>query len=575
NSNGQLGQGDQVERLEPTLIQSLSDETVVAVSSGTSFTLILTADGQVYGVGSNRDGQLGSPDGLQPDGSTMTRVLTPVLAAGLPDDIVAVTADTNTSYAVTSDGRVFGWGETRFGQLLQGDDQGDGTFLPDAADVLEPVELTALPPGVIDVKGGARWAAALTEEGDVYLWGPNDEGPTGGLDGDPAAESDASFFPVKVGDLDTPAIVEIQSGPNALIARAEDGRIFTFGVNGDGRLGFDSDGETVYFPVEVEIGGDIAPWLLSASPADNDRDVATDAALTLTFTEPVDTGDGALRLVNRSTGEVTQIETSDHRLVDVQGDTVTITPPSHLDPDARYAVEIDSGAFVGLDGEPFAGIDTGDTRTFNFTVSETPASSGDLSTSFRDDFVRGGADDDHISGRFGDDLISGGGGDDSLRGGFGNDELIGNAGDDDLRGGFGRDDLAGGDGADKLRGGLGNDTLDGGAGDDHLKGGWGRDRLDGGAGNDSLRGGWGQDTFVYTGGRDRIEDFDEGFSFFWWRKPGDTIEIALDGFDSFSDLKAVASENGRNVDFVFSEQDVLTLARTDLDDLSASVFEFV
>ncbi|MEM1298428.1 MAG: Ig-like domain-containing protein [Pseudomonadota bacterium] len=557
NTNGQLGLGDRDERLVPTLVEALSDETVVAISSGTSFTLVLTADGQVYGFGSNRDGQLGSPDGLEEDGSTISRVLSPVLAAGLPADIVAVTADTNTSYAVTSDGRVFGWGESRFGQLLQGEDQGDGTFDPDTTDVLVPIELTALPPGVIDVKGGARWGAALTEDGDVYLWGPNDEGPTGGLDGDPAAESDFSFFPVKIAGLDDPNIVEIQSGPNALIARADDGQIFSFGVNGDGRLGFDSNGETVYFPAEVEIGGDIAPWLLEAMPGDNDRDVTNDASIVLTFTEDVQAGEGALRLVNRDTGEVTEIDTSDHRLVEIDGATVTVTPPSHLDPDARYAVEIDDGAFEGLDGEDYAGIEAGDTSTFNFTVADDPVASGDLSTSFHDDFVRGGADDDHINGRFGDDLISGGLGNDKLRGGFGHDELLGNAGDDDLRGGFGNDDLAGGDGNDSLRGGFG------------------RDRLDGGAGDDSLKGGWGRDTFVYNGGLDTIEDFEEGFRFFFFSFPGDTVEIDVEGVDSFEELSALAVQDGRDLSFVFSDTDALTMENTRLHDLDEDAFVFV
>ncbi|MEO1494166.1 MAG: Ig-like domain-containing protein [Pseudomonadota bacterium] len=541
----------------PTLVEDLADETVVAVSSGTSFTLVLTADGQVYGFGSNRDGQLGSPEGLEADGSPVSRVLSPVLTVGLPEDIVAITADTNTSYAVTSDGRVFGWGESRFGQLLQGTDQGDGTFDPDTADVLAPIELTALPGGVVDVKGGARFGVALTEDGDVFVWGPNDEGPSGGLDGDPTAESDFSFFPVKIVGLDDPNIVEIQTGPNAVIARADDGRVFSFGINGDGRLGFDSDGETVFFPVEVDLGADIDPWLLSASPADNERDVETDAPLTLTFTEEVKAGEGALRLINRDTGEITEIDVTDKRLVEIDEATVTVTPPSHFDADARFAIEIDTGAFVGLDGDTYAGIDVGDTSTFNFTVSDEPAASSKLVTTVRDDFVRGGADDDRINGKFGDDLISGGAGDDKLRGGFGDDQLLGNSGDD------------------KLFGGLGRDDLDGGAGNDSLSGGFGRDRLEGGAGDDVMRGGFGRDTFVYSEGRDLILDFDEGFAFFFFSRPGDHLEISVDGIASFNDLSSVAVQNGRDLDFVFSETDVLTLARMELADLDADAFSFV
>ncbi|MEM9782188.1 MAG: Ig-like domain-containing protein [Pseudomonadota bacterium] len=559
NTNGQLGLGDQEERLVPTLVEALADETVVTVSSGTSFTLALTADGQVFGFGRNSDGQLGSPDGLDPDGSPMTRVLSPVLTAGLPDDIVAISADTNTAYAISSDGRVWGWGESRFGQLLQGDDQGDGTFVPDGADVLVPIELTALPPNIVDVQGGARFGVALTAEGDVFLWGPNDEGPSGGLDGDPAFESDVTFFPTKIAQLDEANVVEIAVGPNAVFARADDGRLFSFGINGDGRLGFNSDGETVFFPRELApLGDPIAPWLLSATPSDNLRDVANDSEIALTFTEAVFAGDGALRLVNRDTGEVTEIAAADERLVQIDGEVVTITPPSHLDPDSRYAVEIDEGAFFDGDGEPFAGIEVGDTSTFNFTTAEAPAASGDLGGSFRDDLIRGGADDDDIRGGFGDDLISGGLGADKIRGQVGDDTLLGNGGDDDLRGGLGRDDLQGG------------------AGHDYLRGGWGRDRLDGGAGDDGLRGGLGRDSFVYNGGDDIIHDFDPGGRFlFFFTRPGETVEIDIDGFSSFADLEAVAAQDGRDVRFAFSPEDSLTFADTHLAELNEAHFDFV
>lgn len=593
NSNGQLGLGDRTERLTPTRVEALEDEVVVAVSSGNSFTLALTADGQVYGFGRNSDGQLGAPDGLNPDGSPKTRVETPVLTGGLPGDIVAVTADTNTAYAVTADGRVFGWGESRFGQLLQGADQGDGTFVPDTSDVLAPVELTALPPNVIDVKGGARWGAALTEEGDVWVWGPNDEGPSGGLDGDPAAESDASFYPTKISELDALNVVEIQSGPNAILARTDDGRIFSWGINGDGRLGFDSDGETAFFPTEVTLGGDVAPYLLAATPGDNDRDVATDQVLTLEFTEAVKVGFGAIRLVDRDTGAVIEIDVADHRLVDVEGSKVVVTPPVVLSADTRYAIEIDDGAFVDETGNSYPGIDAGDTSTFNFTVADNPASSpDDLTGTFREDVLRGGAANDLVLGFFGNDVVSGGAGNDTVKGGFGHDLVLGGDGDDRLSGGFGKDVLGGGAGSDRLHGGFGNDSLQGGAGDDRLNGGIGndtllggagddrvfggsgRDVLDGGAGNDTLKGGFGHDTFVFTEGHDTVKDFDSGFRFLWFRWDGDALDINIDGYDTAEDVLGAAAQVGRNVVFTFDADTSLTLKNTWLSELDAGDFVF-
>ncbi|MET1411864.1 Ig-like domain-containing protein [Roseibium sp. HPY-6] len=447
NSNGQLGLGDQEERLEPTVVEALSNETVVLVSSGTAFTLALTADGQVWAFGSNTDGQLGSPDALEDDGTPARRSVEPVLVEGLPGNIISVTADTKTSYAVTADGRVFGWGESRYGQLLQGTDNGDGTFTADTADVLSPIELDGLPGNVVEVKGGARWGAALTEDGDVYVWGPNDEGPSGGLDGDPGLESDAFFYPTLIPQLDDVNIVELHTGPNSLIAVADDGSIFTWGSNSDGRLGFSSDG-SVYFPVEISLTGDADPFLVSASPADNERDVPNDSALVLEFTEEVEAGSGFITLVNRDTGERTPVDVTDERLVQFNGKDVLVTPSEHLKADDRYYVEITEGAFVDFDGNPFEGISEGDTSTFNFTTADDPAPSEPVAGTEQDELLRGGADDDDISGEGGDDIVSGGLGNDTLNGGEGDDDLLGGEGDDRLQDGSGINLLDGGEGND-------------------------------------------------------------------------------------------------------------------------------
>ena len=125
----------------------------------------------------------------------MRRVHPPMLAEGLAENarVTAVTADANASHAVLEDGCALGRGEGSFGQRLQGERPGSGLFAPDEADALSPVAPDALPLGVADVEDGARWAAALTADGDVRLWGPNDAGPAGGLDGDLEAKDDASF----------------------------------------------------------------------------------------------------------------------------------------------------------------------------------------------------------------------------------------------------------------------------------------------------------------------------------------------------------------------------------------------
>ncbi|MEM1390014.1 MAG: Ig-like domain-containing protein [Pseudomonadota bacterium] len=543
NSSGQLGLGDEEERLIPTPVDALAHKTVVAVAASVSHTLALTSDGEVWAWGSNIDGQVGDPTQVDEEGDPVREILNPVRVEGLPNDIVGVSAETQTSYAITSDGRVFGWGETTFGQLFLGVDNKDGTFVPSDDDkVLSPIELTALPNGVIDVTGGARWGAALTEDGDVYLWGPNDEGPSGILDGDTTLESDVSFFPVKLAALDDVTIVEIEAGPNHLIAVDDGGIIYTLGLNGDGRLGLDSDGETVTEPTVIPLDGDAAPYLLSASPADNERDVPADAALVLTYTEVVEIGVGSIRIVNRDDPKDIQVINVDNRfLIDVDSNVVTVTPFRPLQPDARYAIEIDDGAFVDLGGKGAPGIDAGDTSTFNFTTADTPVGEVILDGTDADELLIGGDLDDVISGAAGDDT------------------LLGNNGDDNL---------AGGDDDDLLRGGRADDTLTGDIGDDTLRGNGGDDVLEGGAGRDVYRGGNGADTFIIANDGDRdviVGDF----------TGKDRISLDVTGIEDFDDVLALAAEMNGSTRINFNADDRLILSGTSLSDLDASDFIFV
>ncbi|PTW47786.1 glycosyl hydrolase [Rhodovulum kholense] len=180
-----------------------------------------------------------------------------------------------------------------------------------------------------------------------------------------------------------------------------------------------------------------------------------------------------------------------------------------------------------------------------------------------DDTLQGGAGDDWLLGGDGDDRLWGGAGGDLLEGGTGDDlyavdtagdrtlerpdegwdrvcaslswtlgdhveqltlggsaaldgtgnalanVLTGNAGANYLCGLGGPDTLSGGAGDDGLVGGTGDDRLWGGDGNDWLDGGEGADLLDGGAGSDLLIGGAGADLFIFTGGWDRIADFED------------------------------------------------------------------
>lgn len=204
-----------------------------------------------------------------------------------------------------------------------------------------------------------------------------------------------------------------------------------------------------------------------------------------------------------------------------------------------------------------------------------------LSGGSGDDVLAGGSGADELRGGSGNDVLSGGSGSDQLHGNSGDDTLSGDAGSDELNGHSGNDTLNGGDGTDKLIGGGGNDELRGGnhndrlyggsgadllhgdAGNDYLTGGSGADTLNGGTGNDKLLGGSGADTFVFdfgagTLGLDRVYDFEME----------DFLLFRDSSYSSAQELGECLVQDGDDLIFQFSDEDMVTLRNCSFDTLS-------
>lgn len=213
-----------------------------------------------------------------------------------------------------------------------------------------------------------------------------------------------------------------------------------------------------------------------------------------------------------------------------------------------------------------------------------------LRGTFGDNIILGNSNVDYIFGRRGDDRLDGGIGDDVLFGGVGEDVLIGadhrdraqysesltavlvdlanparNTGEAAGDSYLGIEDLAGsafgdqlyGDGQNnRLFGREGADRLIGQQGADYLNGGANGDWLEGGAGDDILRGGTHADTFVFSEGRDRIEDFSflhgDVLAF-------DRAALGLAGFTATDVVLSFGDIEDSQVVFDFGDDNRLTL----------------
>lgn len=111
NDHGQLGTGDLLSQKSPFLLKLDISSKVVKVATGRSHTLLLLANGQVLGSGSNLFGQLGL-------GDNKTAVKDFMKFTPLPlENIADITAGENFSMACSRSGYVFVFGHPEFGQL--------------------------------------------------------------------------------------------------------------------------------------------------------------------------------------------------------------------------------------------------------------------------------------------------------------------------------------------------------------------------------------------------------------------------------------------------------------------------
>ena len=241
--NGQLGDGTSGgSRTEPVAVVAdgaLAGRTVTAIAAGADHGLALTADGEVFAWGDNSRDQLGTEDWR--DSAVPVAVDTRGALSG--KTLVAIAAGENHSLAVTADGEVIAWGENTSGKLGNGSTTDPGIPVKvDASGALAGKRVVA-------VAAGAHHSAALTADGLVFTWGSNSNGQLGNNE-----VPNSSAVPVAVtrdGVLAGRSVVSISASGNHCLAVAADGEIFSWGWNASGQLG---NGGTVTRPAPVAIG---------------------------------------------------------------------------------------------------------------------------------------------------------------------------------------------------------------------------------------------------------------------------------------------------------------------------------
>jgi alpha-tubulin suppressor-like RCC1 family protein len=220
NLVGEIGDGTNVKRTEPTQVTSLGNgRTAVAISSGKYHTCAILDNGSVSCWGYNNKGQLG-------DGTNTDRY-TPALTSslGIGRTAVAISSGGSFTCVILDDGNVSCWGKNTYGNL------GDGTTVSAR---YTPAQTSSFGTGrtAVAISSGFEYACALLDDGTVSCWGSNYRGELGN-----SAYGDR-YTPSPTASLGTGrTAVAISSGSTSACAILDNGSVSCWGANLVGAIG--------------------------------------------------------------------------------------------------------------------------------------------------------------------------------------------------------------------------------------------------------------------------------------------------------------------------------------------------
>ncbi|KAL5216556.1 hypothetical protein ABZP36_007957 [Zizania latifolia] len=215
NQNGQLGLGTTEDSLLPQKIQAFEGVCVKMIAAGAEHTAAVTEDGDLYGWGWGRYGNLGL-------GDRNDRLVPEKVSAVEGEKMVLVACGWRHTITISSSGSLYTYGWSKYGQLGHGDFE----------DHLVPHKLEALKDSSISqISGGWRHTMALTSDGKLYGWGWNKFGQVG------VGDNVDHCFPVQVKFPEEQKVAQVACGWRHTLAFTEKKNVFSWGRGTSGQLG--------------------------------------------------------------------------------------------------------------------------------------------------------------------------------------------------------------------------------------------------------------------------------------------------------------------------------------------------
>ncbi|XP_027024442.1 retinitis pigmentosa GTPase regulator b isoform X3 [Tachysurus fulvidraco] len=229
NNWGQLGLGEKISVNKPTCVKALKSEKVKLVACGRTHTLVYTSSSNLYAAGGNNEGQLGLGDFVDRTSFQLVEFFTK------RGPIKMLAAGSNTSAAITQDGKLYVWGDNSEGQIGLGKEEGTST----------PRELY-VGRRVTWISCGYYHSAFVTEDGALFTFGERD----GGKLGLSTSQAPNHRVPQQVEGISDP-VLQVACGGGHTLALTEK-NLYSFGLGQFGQLGHGTFTFESRLPKEVE-----------------------------------------------------------------------------------------------------------------------------------------------------------------------------------------------------------------------------------------------------------------------------------------------------------------------------------
>ncbi|CAK9057059.1 E3 ubiquitin-protein ligase HERC2 (HECT domain and RCC1-like domain-containing protein 2) (HECT-type E3 ubiquitin transferase HERC2) [Durusdinium trenchii] len=248
---GALGLGDQDTRTSPSCVELFRKEgmKIKMVTCGAQHTVVLTEDGHLYATGKGDFGRLGRGDTSDEVDFHVIDYFDhtddSILKPGEPARICKIGAGENFTAAMSEQGELWVWGRNDYGQLGLGEEAMGDMYSAERF----PRMVRSLPQEgveVVDFACGEHHVIALSAEGHLYEWG------------DRSWLEPHRVLPPQVEDEDFHSIVKVAAGDKFSLALTASGKLYVWGskISGCLALGPESPKNIVEpTPVSPEVFG--------------------------------------------------------------------------------------------------------------------------------------------------------------------------------------------------------------------------------------------------------------------------------------------------------------------------------